>query len=379
MKVIILGAGLVGGPMALDLAADPRFEVSVADINAGALDNLAARAKITPLVQDLSMSDDVTRLVGNFDFVVSAVPGFMGFRTLEAVIAAGVNVVDIAFFPEDPFLLDDLALEKGVVAIMDCGVFPGMGSALIGRAARRLDKVTNILTYVGGLPEVRQWPWEYKAVFSPVDVIEEYIRPARYVENGVLVTRPALSDPELIDFPEVGTLEAFNTDGLRTLLRTIDAPNMKEKTLRFPGHIQKMALLRDSGFFSEDPIDVNGVMIKPLDVTAKLLFPMWELRQGEGEFTVLQINIEGNLDGRKVRYRYDLLDRFDHDTGTTSMARTTGFTATVAVRMVADGLYGETGISPPEYLGRQPGCVPYLLEGLAGRGVIYSEVLEELD
>lgn len=365
--------------MALDLAADPRFEVSVADINAGALDNLAARAKITPLVQDLSMSDDVTRLVGNFDFVVSAVPGFMGFRTLEAVIAAGVNVVDIAFFPEDPFLLDDLALEKGVVAIMDCGVFPGMGSALIGRAARRLDKVTNILTYVGGLPEVRQWPWEYKAVFSPVDVIEEYIRPARYVENGVLVTRPALSDPELIDFPEVGTLEAFNTDGLRTLLRTIDAPNMKEKTLRFPGHIQKMALLRDSGFFSEDPIDVNGVMIKPLDVTAKLLFPMWELRQGEGEFTVLQINIEGNLDGRKVRYRYDLLDRFDHDTGTTSMARTTGFTATVAVRMVADGLYGETGISPPEYLGRQPGCVPYLLEGLAGRGVIYSEVLEELD
>ena len=242
-----------------------------------------------------------------------------------------------------------------------------------------MDKVTDVLTYVGGLPDVRQWPWEYKAVFSPVDVIEEYVRPARYVENGALVVRPALSDSELIDFPEVGTLEAFNTDGLRTLIRTIGAPNMKEKTLRFPGHIEKMALLRDSGFFSEEPIEVGGAMVKPLDVTAKLLFPMWELKPGDGEFTVMQINVEGEQGGRRLRYRYDLLDRFDHETGTTSMARTTGYTATLAVRMVADGLYKETGISPPEYMGRIPGCVPYLLKGLAERGVVYTERIETLD
>ena len=379
MKIIVLGAGLVGGPMAIDLANDPRFAVTVADISQKALDDLAAKAPITPVVGDLSRPAAVTQLVADYDLVVSAVPGFMGFRTLEAIITAGVNAVDIAFFPEDPFLLDELAREKGVIAIMDCGVFPGMGSALVGRAARRLDVVSNVLTYVGGLPDVRQWPWEYKAVFSPVDVIEEYTRPARYVENGALVTRPALSDPELIDFPGIGTLEAFNTDGLRTLIRTIGAPNMKEKTLRFPGHIQKMALLRDAGFFSEEPVEINGAMIRPLDITAKILFPQWELKPGEGEFTVMRINIEGLREGRPVRYRYDLLDRFDHLTGTTSMARTTGFTATVAVRMVADGLYKETGISPPEYMGRQPGCVPYLLKGLAERGVVYTETIEELD
>ena len=379
MNIIVLGAGLVGGPMAIDLAADSNFRVSVADVDEAALNELAERAPITPLIRDLSRPRDVSQLVADFDFVVSAVPGFMGFQTLEAIITAGVNVIDIAFFPEDPFLLDDLAREQGVVAIMDCGVFPGMGSALLGRAARRLDEVTNVLTYVGGLPDIRQYPWEYKAVFSPVDVIEEYVRPARYVENGALVVRKALSDPELIDFPEVGTLEAFNTDGLRTLIRTIGAPNMKEKTLRYPGHIEKMALLRDSGFFSEEPIDVNGTMIKPLDLTAKLLFPQWELKPGEGEFTVMQINVEGMQDGRRIRYRYDLLDRFDHQTGTTSMARTTGFTATVALRMVAEGLYRETGISPPEYMGRQPGCVPYLLKGLSERGVNYRETIEELD
>jgi lysine 6-dehydrogenase len=316
--------------------------------------------------------------VADYDFVVDAVPGFMGFQTLRAVIEAGRNVIDIAFFAEDPFLLDDLAREKGVVAIMDCGVFPGMGSALIGRVARKLDEVESVLTYVGGLPEVRQWPWDYKAVFSPVDVIAEYTRPARFVENGFQVTRPALSDPELIDFPGIGTLEAFNTDGLRTLAHTIDAPNMKEKTLRDPGHIEKMAVLRESGFFSEEEIEVGGRMVRPLDVTARLLFPMWDLQPGEGDITVLQIRIEGRKDGRRLRYVYDLFDDFDHENGVTSMARTTGYTATMALRLVAEGLYTHQGISPPEFLGRQNGCVDYLLRGLAARGVNYQERVEVL-
>jgi saccharopine dehydrogenase-like NADP-dependent oxidoreductase len=375
MKIIVLGAGLVGAPMAIDLAADSRFDVTVADVDQDALDRLAAKAPITPLKRDLSDPAEVQRLVGGFDFVVDAVPGFMGFRTLEAILKAGRNVIDIAFFPEDPFLLDDLAKEQGVTAIMDCGVFPGMGSALVGRAARRLDQVDNVLTYVGGLPDKREQPWEYKAVFSPIDVIEEYIRPARYIENGELVVMPALSAPELLEFPEVGTLEAFNTDGLRTLMQTIKAPNMKEKTLRFPGHIAKMAALRDSGFFSEEPVDVNGQMVRPLDLTAKLVFPMWHLEPGEGEFTVMQILVDGLKNGQPVHYRYDLLDRYDPVTGTTSMARTTGYTATVALRMVADGLYDHKGISPPEYMGRVPGCVPYLLDGLAARGIHYKEII----
>ena len=159
MKIIVLGAGLVGGPMARDLAADPAFDVTVADRDQDALAGLAALAPVTPLTVDLGDPAAVTSLVGDFDFVVGAVPGFMGYRTLEAVIEAGRDVVDIAFFPEDPFGLDALAREKGVTAVVDCGVFPGMGSALIGRAVRRLDEVDSVLIYVGGLPEVRQWPW----------------------------------------------------------------------------------------------------------------------------------------------------------------------------------------------------------------------------
>jgi saccharopine dehydrogenase-like NADP-dependent oxidoreductase len=362
--------------MARDLAADGVFEVSVADRDEGVLSLLEAHGGIIPVPADLSDPATVTDLVSDYDFVVDAVPGFMGFQTLKAVIEAGKNVIDIAFFAEDPFELDALAKEMGVIAIMDCGVFPGMGSALIGRVARKLDEVDSVLTYVGGLPEVRQWPWEYKAVFSPVDVIEEYIRPARYVENGFLVTRPALSDPELLEFRGIGTLEAFNTDGLRTLAETIGAPNMKEKTLRYPGHIEKMAVLRESGFFSQEKIEVGGVMVSPLDVTAGLLFPMWKLEEGEGDVTVLQIIVEGKKNGQKLRYVYDLFDRFDHEAKVTSMARTTGYTATMALRMVAEGLYTQVGISPPEFMGRQFGCVDYLLKGLAERGIEYHESVE---
>ena len=378
MKILVLGAGLVGGPMARDLAADSRFEVTAADRDEEALAALREKAPVATLPADLGDPAAVTALVKGFGMVVGAVPGFMGYRTLEAVIEAGVPVVDIAFFAEDPFGLDDLARRRGVTAVVDCGVFPGMGSALIGRVARLVDRVDKVLTYVGGLPEIRTWPWEYKAVFSPVDVIEEYVRPARYIEGGVPVTRPALSDPELIDFEGVGTLEAFNTDGLRTLATTIAAPDMKEKTLRYPGHVSKMEVLREAGFFDTAPVVVDGHEVRPLDVTARLLFPAWKLEPGEGDLTVMKILVEGEKDGRRLRYTYDLLDRFDHDLGVTSMARTTGYTATMAVRLLAEGRYTEPGVTPPEYLGRVPGCVSFLLEGLARRGVEYRETVTNL-
>lgn len=377
-KIIVLGSGLVGAPMARDLAKESRFQVTAADINTGALAKLEKETKITALHKDLSNPDDIKKMVAEYDIVLNAVPGHMGFRTLEAVIKAGKDVVDIAFFPEDPFLLDGLARENKVTAIVDCGVSPGMTNVLIGHVNHSLDEMESLLIYVGGLPEVREWPYEYKAVFSPLDVIEEYTRPARYVENGKLVIRPALSDAEYINFPNIGTLEAFNSDGLRTLAKTLDAPNMKEKTLRYPGHIEKMAVLRETGFFSTEPIEINGVKIRPLDFTAKLLFPKWELKEKEVDITVLQVIIEGKKGGKGKRYIYDLFDKYDPSTNTHSMARTTGYTATVAVQMLADGLYRRKGISPPEFVGEQPECVDFMLRGLKERGVIYKETIETI-
>lgn len=373
-KIVVLGGGLVGGPMALDLATEERFQVTVADIDEAALAQLKAREpRLTTTRVDLSEPSEVTALVAEHGLALNAVPGFMGYATLEAILEARRNVVDISFFAEDPFALNDTAIQAGVTAIVDCGVCPGLSNLLIGRVAEQLDRIDNILIYVGGLPEVRQWPYEYKAVFSPIDVIAEYTRPARYVENGVVVTRPALSDPEFITFPGLGTLEAFNTDGLRSLAQTMSCPNMKEKTLRYPGHIEKMAVLRETGFFDENEIRVNGSTFRPIDLTAALLFPKWKMDRGEADLTALRIEVDGRQENREVSYVFSMLDRYDPATVTHSMARTTGYTATAAVRMLVEGLYTEPGIAPPDVIGRHKAPFDFMIECLRERRVVCEE------
>lgn len=379
MNVLVLGCGLVGRPMALDLANDESFNVTIADINLKNLKRIPTTIPIKKMQKDLSNPEQLKSLLKKCEIVINAVPGFMGYNTLKEIIKAKKNVVDIAFFPENPFELDELAIQNNVTAVVDCGVAPGMSNLLCGYVDTILDKTETILIYVGGLPVVREYPYEYKAGFSPIDVIEEYTRPARYIENGKLVIRTALSDPEFINFDELGTLEAFNSDGLRTLADTLTAPNMKEKTLRYPGHIEKMAVLRESGFFSQNEIEINGVKIKPIDFTSKLLFPMWELKDGDEEFTVMRIIIEGEKNKKKIRYTYNLLDRHNEETNVHSMARTTGYTATTVVRLISKGLFERKGICPPEYIGQNSECVDFVLNGLKDRGVDYHQVIETLE
>jgi saccharopine dehydrogenase-like NADP-dependent oxidoreductase len=376
MKILVLGAGLVGGPIALDLAKNGEFEVTSADISSESLSRFKGIEGISAVQADLNNEEALKTLVNNHDLVVSAVPGFMGYRTLERIIECGKNAVDIAFFPEDMFGLDAKAKQMDVTAICDIGVAPGMSNVLIGYGASMLDTLEKGITYVGGLPVVRTWPFEYKAVFSPIDVIEEYTRPARYIDGGRLVVREALSDAELLDFPNIGTLEAFNSDGLRTLATTVKGDYMIEKTLRYKGHIEKMAVLRDTGFFSKEPILINGVMISPLEFTSRLLFPKWKLQEGEEDLTVMQVITEGLKNGIRQRFTWDLFDKFDKATGIHSMARTTGYTATMVARLLIKGLYSKKGVSAPEFLGKDAGIVNFLLDGLRERGIVYKETHE---
>lgn len=367
-NVTVFGAGLVGRAIVADLCPD--FKTRVVDVDVASLDALERHYGVESVQEDLSDSSAVADLATESDLVICAVPGFMGFETLRAIIEAGINVVDISFFDRDPFELDALARDNGVTAVVDCGVAPGMSNLILGYHDAEMT-VTRFDCMVGGLPMRRSWPFEYKAPFSPIDVIEEYVRPARLRVAGEEVVREALSEPELIEVDPVGTLEAFNTDGLRTLLRTIDAPDMRERTLRYPGHIELMRVLRESGFFDAEPIEIGDVSVRPLDVTAKLLFPLWQAEPDDEEFTVMLIEVEGEADGRPVLHRYRLFDRDDPATGLSSMARTTGFTATAAARLVLDGSYRRPGISPPEYVGAEPGCCEKMLQQLAERGVIY--------
>jgi lysine 6-dehydrogenase len=368
-KIIVLGCGLVGRAIAIDLGKT--HDVTSADMNEEAL-GFVKSAGINTVIADLSKPSQISDIIRDFDLVIGAVPGFMGFQTVKTVIEAGKNMVDISFFPEDPFLLDDLARQKNVTIVTDCGVAPGMGNIILGYHSTAME-VSSYECLVGGLPVAREWPFQYKAVFSPIDVIEEYVRPARYIQNRSLVVREALSDAELVSFPGVGTLESWNSDGLRSLIKTMtNIPNMIEKTLRYPGSIEYLKVLRESGFFSYEPVTVNGVDIRPIDITAKLLFPKWKLKPGEEEFTVMRIKVEGIENGKRKQYTYNLLDYTDRSTGTLSMARTTGYTCNAAANLVLEKRFTRTGICPAEYIGEEAGGLQYVLNYLKDRNVNYS-------
>ncbi len=369
---------MIGSAMAMDLARDEAFEVTVADAREDRLGQLAARSPVRTLRADLSDPRAVHQLAAGFDLVLGALPSVFGFASLKAVIEAGRPYVDISFMAENALELDGLAKERGVVAVVDCGVAPGTSNLLAGYAASQLDRLDQLEIYVGGLPAERRWPFEYKAGFAPSDVIEEYTRPARLVEQGRVVVREALSEPELLDFPEIGSLEAFNTDGLRSLIFTLKAPFMKEKTLRYPGHIALMRAFRETGLFSKDPIQVKGQEIVPLDVTAALLFPKWSFEAGEADLTVLRVLVEGRQGEHRLRYAWDLLDRYHPESGLRSMSRTTAFPAAIVARLLAEGRFRRPGVHPPEILGAEPGLAESVLSELRGRGVAVRAHLERL-
>ncbi|HOW32746.1 MAG TPA: saccharopine dehydrogenase C-terminal domain-containing protein, partial [Bacteroidales bacterium] len=368
-----------GGPVAVKLAEDPNFNVTLADIDAAVLDKISAKHKITVLRVDLSEFKRVKKLVASYGLVVSAVPGFLGFMVLKACIEAGKDIIDFTFQAENFLELDSLAKEHNVTAICDMGLAPGMSNLLAAYASSKLDKPESVKILVGGLPVRRSWPFEYKAVFSPIDLVEEYTRPARFVVNGNLVVKPALSDVENVEIEGLGTLEAFNSDGLRSLIHTLKVPDMIEKTLRYPGHVLRVQVLRDAGFFSTQPMMAGNVSVRPIDVTAKLLFPILRIEDGEEDLTVMRIIAEGYKDGKKTRICYDLLDTFDPVTRVHSMARTTGYAAVMAVKLVASQMYTVKGVSAPEHLAADEKCVDFILNGLKELGINYTQRIEAIE
>jgi saccharopine dehydrogenase-like NADP-dependent oxidoreductase len=195
------------------------------------------------------------------------------------------------------------------------------------------------------------------------------------VENGHVVTREPLTDCEYIYFDQVGTLEAFNSDGLRSIIHTMPhIPNMKEKTLRYPGHVEYIKVLKASGFFDSDPVQVNGQPVVPLEVTSRILFKEWQLGPEEEEITVMRIRLRGeNQKGETEEVTYHLYDEYDPVTRTSSMARTTGYTATAAANLLLQGVFREKGVFPPERVGRHRLCFDFFLNYLEERNIHYRK------
>ena len=377
-KVVVLGAGRVGSAMARDLARDEDVQLTVADADPAALERLiaavdgdgaAGASRLRTLPLDLTADASLERVLDNQNLAIGAVPGPLGFDTARRVLERDVDLVDISFFEEDALKLDSLARARGRIAIVDAGVAPGLSNLLLGHHEARLRETRRFECLVGGIPASPEPPWEYRAAFSPIDVIAEYTRPARLRRDGKTVVLPALSEVEQVEMAEVGVLEAFNTDGLRTLLRTSRVPDLVEKTMRWPGHADRIRVMRDSGFFDPEPVELGGTPVSPLALSSRLLFDAWRYRPGEEDLTVMRVVIEGSDEEGGVRHEYHLLDRYDAAMDTSSMARTTGYTATALARLVLDGGYREPGVSPPERVSASVEALPAVLGYLDQRRV----------
>jgi len=377
MKVIVLGSGKIGSIMARDFAGS----VDGAQLTLSDISEERAKAAASSIegadwtLIDTSDQAKLTETLSGFDLVLGALPGDFGWVALKAAVEAGVDMLDVAFTPEDPMDLDGAAKEAGITIIPDCGVAPGLSNILVGYSAGRLDRVDEAQIMVGGIPEELVPPLDYTITWSAEGLIDEYVREVSIIKDGETVQVPALSGLEEIEFPGVGTLEAFYTDGLRSLAKTFpEVENMYEKTLRYPGHVEKVKLLRELGYFSDEALTVGGSEVSPRLVTARLLErSLW--KPEIGDLLAMRIQVTGEKEGKETGYRHRVLDRYDHETDVSAMARTTAYTASIVAGMLAKGTFNVKGVIPPERLGMDTAFTETLISELKSRGVIVEETV----
>ena len=349
-KVLVLGGGRIGSAIAHNLSTD--HNVTLADLSVDHLAYLADRVEL----KTVNACDDteLAQVVEGMDCVVGALPSKLGFDRLKQLIELKKNIVDISFFSEDALVLNTLAEKNGVTALVDFGLAPGISNLFAGHFVDQFDQVDDFTCMVGGVPVERVKPFEYKAPFAPLDVIEEYTRPARMMRNGEEVVFPAMSEIESVYFKGIGHMEAFNTDGLRSLLQTVGILNMSEKTIRYNGHAQLIQQMIDGGFFKPQHIEN----------TAKVLLDQWQFKENEADLTVMQIAASGIKNGQAVTEQYQLIDHYDHEQSVSSMARTTGYTCAAGVRLALNNQL-PYGVLPPELIGKNKNWFKTLMDELA--------------
>ena len=365
MNIAVIGTGMVGRLIAVELSRD--YQVFAIDNN---LENLNLLNSYNPKIitnkMDIVKQDFLAGL--NADLIVNCVPGFMGFNTSKKILKEK-TCVDISFMPEDCYDLEDYANKAKTALYPDAGVAPGLSNIIVGNLITNYD-INEIKIMVGGLPKEKNPPWNYKAPFSPIDVIEEYTRPARIKEDGQIKTVNALTGKLDFEMEEIGKLEAFLTDGLRTLLDsklTRDIPTLLEYTIRYPGHSSMISELIDSGKLDNTTISHNGKIVNQKEFTTNKLFKEWKLTETDKEFTLLIITAK-TMDSREISYVvYD-----EWKDGWSSMSRTTGLTACAIVNLVLEKELKNIGVIPPEKLGSNQDYFDYVINYLKEKKIIIN-------
>jgi saccharopine dehydrogenase-like NADP-dependent oxidoreductase len=349
VRIVVLGGGAQGSVIASDLAKSlPRTQIEVADVRRPRLPQLG---NLTWREADAGNTSAAARLISEYDLAVGALPSRFGFGVMQAAIEAKKPLVDVSFSAEDPLTLDDEARRAGIAIVPDCGLAPGISHLVVGRAVAEFGPPRELVIYVGGVAQDASRPYGYVVTWSVDDLLEEYTRPARIVRDGRPAEVPVFSGMERLKIEGAGQMEAFFSDGLRTLISTVPGvEQMAEKTLRWPGHVSAIQPLLRSGRLVAE-FREKCVVEEPQDLVAFLVRMEWRGRTRE----------------------VSMVDRYDPATGLTAMSRTTALTTSVTAQVAAAGDIRDTGVLPLELVGKDESAYGAIREGLSRRGVVLQD------
>ena len=373
--MLVLGAGLQGSACAYDLLQDKDVEqVRLADLH---IDHLAdflapySGRRLLPTPVDVRDTEAVRALMRECDAVMSAIPYYFNFAMARLAVDAGVHFTDLGGNTEivnEQKTLDAEAKRRNITVVPDTGLAPGMVNILAEHGIRQLDKVNSVRIYVGGLPQNPEPPLNYQIVYSLEGVLDYYTTLSWVLRGGKRTQVKALSELEDVTFGDgVGTLEAFHTaGGLSTMAFRYEGkiPEMEYKTLRYPGHAERMEAIRDLGLLELEPVDVKGLRVVPRDVFIAAAGPRLTKPHGK-DLVALRVTVSGTKAGKAKTLTWELIDRYDEQHHISAMMRTTGYSLSITGMMQVRGQVKPAGVHTPDE------CVPaeaYIAE-LAKRGI----------
>ncbi len=334
-------------------------------------------SKLKAKPADLSSAGKIAHYIRGHTAVASALPYFLNLQAAKAAIGAKAHFVDLGGNDAVVAQQEKLARQaqkSGVGIIPDTGLAPGMANILAYGAVSKFDSVENLHIRVGGLPLDPKPPFNYQEVFALEGLINEYVEPARILKGGHLTAVEPLEGTESIDFPEpFGKLEAFYTSGGAAALPDLlkgKVKNLDYKTIRYPGHCEKMRAFYELGLASQKEVAVGKIMVTPRAVWMKLLSNI--LPKTGPDAVLIRIRLEGFKAGRKMRLTYEMIEKADAKF--TAMMKTTAFPASIIALFLARKEISKTGVL------RQEETVPAqkLIAELETRGLRIQSRLEEV-
>jgi lysine 6-dehydrogenase len=375
MKMLVLGGGAQGSAAAYDLLRDPQVSgVLLGDREAirpphFLEPHLGSRLELRRV--DASDEGSVRAAMEGVDGVLCALPYYFNFEMTRLALAAGAHFADLGGntrIVERQRTLDPEARTRGLSVIPDCGLAPGLVNVLAQAGIEELDEVESVRMWVGGLPESPEPPLNYQIVYSLEGVLDYYTTPGVALRDGEPTEVEPLTGLEQVTFPPpIGVLEAFYTaGGISTLPQRYRGRirEMEYKTLRYPGHAAIMRAIRDLGLLDDTPVLVDGTEISPRRFFIDRVTPKLR-RPGAPDLAVLRVEVRGLRQGAPAGVRFDLLDRFDPESGISAMMRVTGFSLAITGLMQVRGGVREPGVRTPDEV-IDPAAY---LEALAKRGI----------